>query len=139
MNFFDVLKLLVVLGMTLVAIIYVIKFGLVRMQPDYYRQKGALKVVERLTLGPKSGLVLVQAGERYLLLGVSSESIHVLTEISPEEIHLPEPSTDAPDFRAVLETFMAKTAQAGSMKERVGTLISEKINGRRAGKVEKQK
>lgn len=43
-------------------------------------QKGSMQVVSVLPLGPKDKLVLVQAGESQLLLGVSSQQISLIKE-----------------------------------------------------------
>lgn len=93
-SIWEYVRLLVVLGIVLAAIIYFIKFGLVRLHPRLYRQKGALKIVERLFLGQKCGLILIQAGQRYFLLGVSAERINMLTELKSEDV--PDLSAAAP-------------------------------------------
>ena len=44
----EIVKLLVVLGMILMAIVYVIKFGLARIQPEFYQQIGRASCRERV-------------------------------------------------------------------------------------------
>jgi len=47
----------------------------------------ALQVVARATVSPKQSLALVHVGRRYVLVGVGSERIDVLTEVTdPEEV-----------------------------------------------------
>ena len=43
------------------------------------------KVLARLALGREQAAVLVQAGERYFLLGVTQSAISTLAEFTPEE------------------------------------------------------
>ena len=43
------------------------------------------KVLARLSLGREQSLALVQAGERWLLLGVTSTGISLVAELSEEE------------------------------------------------------
>lgn len=92
-NFWDFVRLLAVLVIVLTAVVVFIKFGLARLYSQPYRQKGALRIVERLVLGPKCGLFLIQAGQRYFLLGVGVERVDVITELKGE---------DLPDIPAVL-------------------------------------
>ena len=44
-----------------------------------------LKVLARLTLGRDQALAIVQAGERYFLLGVTASAISTLAELTGEE------------------------------------------------------
>lgn len=46
---------------------------------------GKFKVLARLSLGRDQSAVLVQAGERYLLLGAASSGVTLLLELTPEE------------------------------------------------------
>lgn len=106
-SIWEVFRLIVVLLLVLVAAVYVIKFGLTRLQPAYYQQRGTLQILERLALNQKSWLFLVQVGDKYLLLGVSTSSIECLTEVSAEEI----PSlfkTEKKDFKAYLQKIESK-------------------------------
>ncbi|MCA1988606.1 MAG: flagellar biosynthetic protein FliO [Desulfarculus sp.] len=48
---------------------------------------GGLKVLGRLALGPRKGLVLVQVGARVLVLGVGEQGINALANIDdPQEV-----------------------------------------------------
>lgn len=48
---------------------------------------GGLKVLGRLALGPRKGLVLVQVGARVLVLGVSEQGVNSLANIDdPQEV-----------------------------------------------------
>ena len=69
------------------------------------------KVLSRLPLGREQSAVLVKAGEKYLLLGVTASEITVLKELTPEEAEavyaLPPDQPAPPSFgealRAVLK------------------------------------
>ena len=69
------------------------------------------KVLSRLSLGREQSAVLVKAGEKYLLLGVTASEITVLKELTPEEAEavyaLPPDQPTPPSFgealRAVLK------------------------------------
>ncbi len=105
----EVLRLLIVLLLVLVVAVYVIKFGLTRLQPAYYQQRGCLQVLERLALNQKSWLFLVQVGGKYLLLGVSTNSIECLTEVSAEEISSLF-KAEKKDFKSYLQKIEGKGA-----------------------------
>ncbi|MBD3180037.1 MAG: flagellar biosynthetic protein FliO, partial [Candidatus Latescibacteria bacterium] len=50
------------------------------------RGKGSLELVGSLTLGQKSKLCIVKAGERTLLIGVTGQQINSLAELDPSEL-----------------------------------------------------
>ena len=72
---------------------------------------GRFKALARLSLGREQSAVLVQAGERYLLLGVAPSGVTLLAELSQEEaqeLYAPSPGQPAPPtvgeaLRAVLK------------------------------------
>jgi flagellar biosynthetic protein FliO len=96
------LRLVLVLVFVLAAAVWVIRFGLVRLQPDYARAGSALKIVERLALGQRSWLCLVQAGEKYLILGVSVSGVTLVTELSAGEMPPALPAQGTRDFKDIL-------------------------------------
>ena len=60
---------------------------------------GRFKALARLSLGREQSAVLVQAGERYLLLGVAPSGVTLLAELSQEEaqeLYAPSPGQPAP-------------------------------------------
>lgn len=129
--FWDMVKLLVVLGILLISIVYVIKYGLVKLQPDYYQKKGALMVVERLPLSQKSGLYLVRAAESYYLLGVSAENITMLAEIDKEEALSSLLSQESEEFKGFLSRSMRGrgTGEKASLMQKIQTLVNQKLHG----------
>jgi len=100
--FAELLKLVLVLILVLVAAVCVIRFGLVRLQPDYARPGSVLKIVERLPLSQRSWICLVQVAEKYLLLGVSATGITVLTEMGAGELPPPQAPPASREFKSIL-------------------------------------
>ena len=68
------------------------------------------KALARLSLGREQNMVLVKAGEKYLLLGVTASQITVLKELTQEEaeaIYVPPPDQPAPpSFGEALRTVL---------------------------------
>ena len=68
------------------------------------------KVLSRLSLGREQSAVLVKAGEKYLLLGVTSSKITVLKELTQEEaeaVYVPPPDQPTPpSFGEALRTVL---------------------------------
>ena len=68
------------------------------------------KVLSRLSLGREQSAVLVKAGEKYLLLGVTPTKIDLLKELTPEEAEavyaLPPDQPAPPSFGEALRTVL---------------------------------
>ena len=68
------------------------------------------KVLSRLSLGREQSAVLVKAGEKYLLLGVTASQISVLKELTQEEAEavyaLPPDQPAPPSFGEALRTVL---------------------------------
>ena len=68
------------------------------------------KVLSRLALGREQSAVLVKAGEKYLLLGVTASEITVLKELNQEEAEavyaLPPDQPPPPGFGEALRTVL---------------------------------
>ena len=67
------------------------------------------KVLTRLSLGREQSLALVQAGERYLLLGVTPSGVSLVAELTQEEAQALYASPDQPappSFREALRTVL---------------------------------
>ncbi len=78
----DVVQLVVSL-LLILALIIGAAWAVKRFQLLGPRNTGSLRIVSSLALGPKERLLLVEAGERRLLLGVSSAGIVTLDVNSP--------------------------------------------------------
>ena len=70
----------------------------------------SFKVLTRLPLGREQALVLVQAGERHLLLGVTASEVSLVAELTQEEartLYSPPPEQGAaPSFSEALRTVL---------------------------------
>lgn len=68
------------------------------------------RVLARLPLGREQSAVLVKAGEKYLLMGVTASEITVLKELTPEEAEavyaLPPDQPEPPSFIEALRTVL---------------------------------
>ena len=65
------LRMIGVLAAVCALAFVVLRWGLQRMAPVNADSAGRLEVIERLGLGPKQSLLVVRAGEQYLLVGIS--------------------------------------------------------------------
>lgn len=76
---------------------------------------GRIKLIDRMALAPDKSVVIVQAGERYLLLGISSGQVNLLMEIPKEEMELTEPEVPADGqngtFSVLLRQMLEKTKE----------------------------
>jgi flagellar protein FliO/FliZ len=70
---------------------------------------GNLEVMETLRITGNKYLQLVRAGEKYLVIAVGKDEIHMLAELSEEELML-QSRTDRQgvDFKSVLEKLKKK-------------------------------
>ena len=73
------------------------------------------RVLERLSLGREQSMALVQAGERYFLLGVTPSGVSLVAELTQEEaqaLHPPRPDQPAPpSFGEALRTVLKQKKQ----------------------------
>jgi len=70
----------------ILALIFICAMLLKKFQPGLQQQNG-LKIVTSLSLGAKERIVVVQAGEQQLLLGVTAQQITLLDSLKE---HLPQ-------------------------------------------------
>lgn len=67
------------------ALAYVsIKFGYQRLYQLQFNQERLMNVVERMALGPKAGLYIVEIKGEVLLIGVNENQISCLKELPPD-------------------------------------------------------
>lgn len=84
--------------------------GLVKTSSSRY-----MRMVDQMIVGQNRTLVIVQAGDRYLLLGAGPERIETLAELSEEEL-IPiggEEGEPAPNFSQLLSRFGRKKDGGG--------------------------
>lgn len=86
------------LGLLLViGLIFLLAWGLRRMQQLNPRSNQAIKLVSSHILGPRERLVLVQVGSEQVLLGLSAGRITPL-HVLAEPVHLPDAEPANPEF-----------------------------------------
>lgn len=78
------LKILAALPVVL--LLAYVSFKLSRGYANNFRRGLYIKVIETVPVFNKSAVSIVQVGEKYLVLGVSDDSVNVLSELSEEEI-----------------------------------------------------
>jgi flagellar protein FliO/FliZ len=102
---------LVILGLAY----WVTKYVAIHGSPGAHtdgRSTGDLTVLSRLMLGKDQQLVVVKAGDRYFLLGVTAAQITMLAEFTPQEAanwqltHEPSATEAAPNFGKVLKNIL---------------------------------
>lgn len=75
-------------------------------------RSGNLEVVETTRITSNKYLQLVRAGKKYVLIGVGKDEIHMLAELSAEELTFTEGSAKGqPDFGAILENVRKRKNQ----------------------------
>ncbi len=70
-----------------------VKFGYGRTKMPFVQASRRMRILERLSLGPKSGLTLVQVGGKYILMAHQERNIILVKEMDelPEEIEFATP------------------------------------------------
>lgn len=74
---------------------------------------GRIRVLDRLPIGQDKALLIVQAAEKTLLVGVSSHAMAMLCELDAEALEELPPMADAP-FMGVLKDMLKKRGEKGS-------------------------
>lgn len=65
---------------------------------------GNLEVIETYRISQNKYVQILRAGEKYLVIAVGKDEIHMLSELSENELVFQEkPQGQAPDFAGVLE------------------------------------
>ena len=87
-------RLIIILPVICVLAYLTVKYGFAQARGGSFTGKKRMRLLEQTSLGPKSGLSLVQVGGKYLLLAHQEGSIIVVSEMDqlPDELenNLPE-------------------------------------------------
>jgi len=111
-----------------VVIIFVIVLGITFLATRWIAnyQKGAavlaanFELIETFRLTTNKYLQIVRVGEKYLVIAIGKDEVHLLTELSAKDIEIKREGTKAvPDFASILSHF--KKTSAGAKKDRDGT------------------
>lgn len=67
--------------------------------------RGQLRVLGRVSVGREQSIVLIQAGEKYYLLGVAASGVSMLERLTKEEAQTMCPNLDQPPPPGFREAF----------------------------------
>lgn len=71
-----------------------------------------IEVIETTRIAPNKYLQLVRAGSKYLLIAVGKDEIHMLSELSEEEVLLSgEEKSTGMDFGSIFEKFRKQSGK----------------------------
>lgn len=73
--------------------------------------KGNLKILETVSVGKDSRLCIVKAGEKYLLVGISSHNISLVSELSEEELNIGEENSSGENTMSFSEALKINLAK----------------------------
>ena len=102
-----------------VLILFVFVLGITylttRWIANYQKGRSAgsnLEVIETMRITGNKFLQIVRAGKKYLVIAVGKDEIHMLTELTEQEMTiLREQNTQNPDFKSILEKFRKENAK----------------------------
>lgn len=98
----------VILGLLLVlALITAFAWVVKKLHLHSYASNRGISVLSSLSLGPKEKIMLIKAGERYLLVGVGSASINSLIDYGTTE-PLGFPGMETPSFKDLMKSALRK-------------------------------
>lgn len=83
-----------------------------------------LKIIESVSTGRESSLMIVKAGRKYLLVGMTSGSMTLISELSSDDIESPES--------------MQETAETMDFSEALKINIARIMNKKNNGKIQKE-
>lgn len=73
-----------------------------------------IKIVDRVVAGPGCSLIVVQAGEKFYLVGMSDKNIQLLCELTDFDPDLPATTESQASFSQLFQGFLHK---AGNSKD----------------------
>jgi flagellar protein FliO/FliZ len=81
--------------------------------------KRNMQIVEGIGVGVNATVQIVRVGERYYLLGVTKESVTLLTPLDESQIAFPSPQTHAVNipFNKIFDKIMKREAEAKNQDE----------------------
>ncbi|MEP6836193.1 MAG: flagellar type III secretion system pore protein FliP [Gemmatimonas sp.] len=94
-----------VLGLVWVAVWFAKRYGVVAARP---RARVAVEVVQRISMGPKTGLAVVRVGEKVMAVSMGPEGLRALFELDESDRQRIVASSDAP----IAVPFSVATARA---------------------------
>ena len=99
MQFITVLILFVLI----LAVTYLVTRWIAKVQKDKIGV-GNLEVIETCRITPNKYIQIVRAGEKYLVIGIGKDEVHMLAELSEDELALQEEIQEQPmSFAGILD------------------------------------
>lgn len=80
----------------------------------YQKGKSAgsnIELIETVRIAPNKYLQLVRAGSRYLVIAVGKDEIHMLAELSEDELALTQVPAVGMDFGSIFEKFKKQSGK----------------------------
>lgn len=100
------------LGLALVVVVILVLAWVLRRFSNLHHSHQKMKVVSSLSLGTRERAVLIEVGDRQLLLGVASGSVSLLASF-PEKVITSVPKSE---FSKTLKASIKESADAGGSK-----------------------
>lgn len=135
----ETLKLLLnaLFGLALFAVIMYLAYLATKYVGKRYSSGGAkggknLEILEAAAVGKDSRLAIAKAGEKYLLIGITPQSISLISELSPEELDYRSQQDQLPEtmtFAQALKINLAEKFGKGTpeiTKEKTEDSIDDK-------------
>jgi len=98
-----VVSLVLVVGILIVLAITFKKFGLNRMQSAF-----PVKIIGAVSLGSNQRIMIIEAGEEWIVLGVTPQNISTITRMPRQEGDNTAGGIDKPDVPAWMQSALGK-------------------------------
>ncbi|MGN0390407.1 MAG: flagellar biosynthetic protein FliO [Wujia sp.] len=95
----NIFKLIVITVLVLILAFYSTKL-IAKYQNNSMTAKSNIRFLESYRVGGNKLIAIAKIGERFFALGIGKDEIHVISELKPEELKLPEDQTESPEMTA---------------------------------------
>lgn len=90
----NIFKLIVITILVLVLAFYATKL-IAKYQNNTLSAKSNIRFLESYRVSGNKLVAIAKIGERYFALGIGKDEIHVISELKPEELKLPDTAPDS--------------------------------------------
>ncbi len=101
-NYFQFITVLI-----LFVLVLLITYLVTRWVAKYQRERissGNLEIIETCRVAPNKYVQIVRTGKKYLVIAIGKDEVHMLSELSADELDLQEnPQGQAMDFADILD------------------------------------
>lgn len=91
-----------------------ITYATTRWIANYQKEKAAgsnLELIETMRITGNKYLQIVRAGNKYMVIAIGKDEIHMLTELSEDEIVLLKGNEPQMDFKSIFEKLKKQSAK----------------------------